>query len=269
MMEFPLEMPGISELKLYIVTAYIALLRMLGFVFVMPAFTRLGLTGILRTACALAFSIPVLPKIYSVVSPEMISAGELVMILPKEIIIGVLIALVLGIPIWAAEQPGETLDLQRAARFSDMKGLEGETNNVTGTFFSLIIVVMFFTAGGTTIVLDSVYQTYEIWPVKNYFPIFNADTGKLVLKLLDDVFSMGLMLILPIAITFLLSDISLGLVARAAPQMNVFSLSLAIKNLAFLILLALYAVFLVGYMREDLSWLLDGVKKLRLFSALS
>ena len=147
-----------------------------------------------------------------------------------------------------------------------MKGLEGETNNITGTFFSLIIVVIFFTAGGTTIVLDSVYQTYAIWPVKNFFPIFSAETGKLILKLLDDIFRMSLMLVLPIVITFLLSDIALGLVARAAPQMNVFSLSLAVKNLAFLILLALYVVFLVGYMREDLGWLLDGVKKLRLFS---
>jgi len=63
-------------------------------------------------------------------------------------------------------------------------------------------------------------------------------------------------LVSPIVILMLLTDILLGLVSKAAPQINVFALSLNVKNLVFAVLLVLYGAFMLAYMSNDLALLL-------------
>ncbi len=67
---------------------------------------------------------------------------------------------------------------------------------------------------------------------------------------------MGLVLVAPIVVFMLLTDLLLALVSRAAPHLNVFALTLSLKNLVFALLLVLYCAFLVKYMGTDLASLL-------------
>jgi type III secretion protein T len=69
---------------------------------------------------------------------------------------------------------------------------------------------------------------------------------------------MGIVLVAPIVIFMLLSDLLLGLASRAAPQLNVFALSLNVKNLVFSVLLVLYGAFMLSYMGKDLELLLHA-----------
>jgi type III secretion protein T len=63
-------------------------------------------------------------------------------------------------------------------------------------------------------------------------------------------------LVAPIVIFMLLTDLLLGLASRATPQLNVFALSLSVKNLIFSSLLVLYGAFMIKYMGNDLGLLL-------------
>lgn len=266
-MDTALALEVFKQIETYLVAAGIALSRMVGLVMVMPAFTRSGLTGILRTGVALALSLPLIPMIVATVIPQQLSFAQMAAILLKEVMVGVAIAIVLGIPIWAAEAAGEILDLQRGATFGDISDpLSTSTNNVTGTLFALIVVAMYFASGGVGLTMRAAYDSYNLWPLVSFMPVFSDGSGKLLLGLLDDILGMGLMLVIPIVISFLLADLSLALVARAAPQMNIFILSLTVKNLAFAILLVLYSAFLLPYMKEDLTWLIDASRRLENFS---
>ena len=55
----------------------------------------------------------------------------------------------------------------------------------------------------------------------------------------------------------LLAELTLALITRFAPQLNVFDLALSVKGLVFVIGLPLYGVFLIGYLRAGLAPLLD------------
>lgn len=262
-METSLALGGIEKVETYILAAAVALARMVGLVLVMPAFTRLGLSGILRSGVALTLSLPLVPMIFAEISANEIPLGQMAAILFKEVMVGIIMALILGVPIWAAEAAGEILDLQRGLSFGDFSDpLSTTSNNITGEFFAILMVAIFFTAGGLHLTLRTAYESYALWPLQSFLPMFSAEAGKILLGLLDEIFSLGLMLVVPLVIALLLADLSLAFIARAAPQMNIFILSLTAKNLALAVLLVLYCTFLITYMRNDLAWLTDATRKL-------
>jgi type III secretion protein T len=248
----------------YIRALSFAIARMTGLIIVMPAFTRLGLTGILQGATALALALPVVPVIVAALAGQKLTVMMIPALLGKEVMIGVAIGLVLGVPFWAAEAAGDMLDLQRgstAATLFDPSAIGEE--GITGTLLTLVIVALYFGSGGLRLTLGTVYESYGIWPAGNVFPTLSPAASQFFIVLLDRVMTLGLLLVAPIVVFMLLSDLLLALVSRASPQLNVFALSLSVKNLVFVVLLTLYAAFLIRYMETDIGMLLQAGSDLK------
>ncbi len=236
----------------YIAAAGFAVARLTGVIIVMPIFTRLGATGILRAAVALALAFPLVPLLVQSLAGQRLTATTTAILLLKEVTVGLIIGLVLGVPFWAAETAGGVLDLQRGSTSASLMDPSAMTaESVTGTLFGLVVVALFYGSGGLPLTLRTVYDSYGLWPAGRFLPLFSAAAGQLLIGLLDDVVTMGLMLGAPLVVCLLLTDLLLALVSRAAPHLNVFTLSLGVKNLVFALLLALYCTFLINYMRAD------------------
>ncbi len=258
---------GIGNYYPYLLAIAVAAARMGGVMMMMPAFTRLGLSGAVRTGIALVLALPILPLIVSDLSTANFGLTQLAMILAKEAAVGMALGVILGIPIWAAEAAGEILDLQRGATFAELvdPSYTG-TNNTMGTFFAITMLSLYFIGGGLSVTLRTVYESYTLWPLTSLMPMFNMEAGRLLLAVLDDIIGLGLMLVAPLVLAMLIADLSLALVARAAPHMNVFVLSLPVKNFALALLLVLYGAFLLSYMRDNLGTLLDSRARLELIA---
>lgn len=238
----------------YVAAAGFAVARLTGVIIILPAFTRLGLTGILRAAIALVLAFPIVPMLVEALAGQRLTVTTTAILLLKEIIVGLVIGLVLGVPFWVAETAGGVLDLQRGSTSASlMDPLAMTAESITGTLFGLVMVALYYGAGGLPLTLRVVYDSYGLWPAGRFLPLFSASAGELFIGLLDNVVTMGLMLGAPLVVCLLLSDLLLGLVSRAAPQINVFALSLSVKNLVFALLLVLYCAFLIRYMNADLE----------------
>jgi type III secretion protein T len=247
----------------YIMAAGFAVARMTGLIIIMPAFTRIGLAGILQGAAALAFALPLVPMVVGSLAGENLTVAMIAILLPKELMIGLTIGLVLGVPIWAAEAAGGMLDLQRGATAASLFDPSSATEEgITGTLLALVMVALYFGSGGLPLTLRTVYESYGIWPVAAVFPTLSPGTSEFFVRLLDNIVTMGLVLAAPIVIFMLLTDILLALVSRAAPPLNVFALSLNVKNIVFVFLMALYGAFLIQYMGTDLGSLLQAGSEL-------
>jgi type III secretion protein T len=243
---------------LYLVAASVCVARISGLMAIFPGFTRLGLSGILQGSVSLVLTMLLIPIVKDAWIQNAPSTGEAALLIFKEFIIGMTIGLVLGIPFWAAEAAGSFLDTQRASTLASLfDPSQAEEANLTATLFTLLSLALFYGAGGLTLALGTLYDSYTIWPVGRFLPLFSADAGELFLGILDRVFSMGLMLVIPLVLILLIADIALALVARAAPHLHVFDLSLSVKNLLLAILLLPYLVFLVSYMKRDIGWLME------------
>jgi type III secretion protein T len=256
-------LPSVEKIYQYLLAASFAFSRILGVMIVMPSFTRLGVTTVVRGGIALALSLPLVPMLFGSLASSRLSVATMGALLLKETAVGILVGLVLGVPLWAAEAAGDIVDLQRGASLTSLFDPEGtDESTVAGTLLGLAMVAVYYGSGGLFVTLRTLYDSYGIWPIDRFLPLLGADAGLLLLRLLDDVATMGLMLVAPIVICLFLADILLALVSRAAPHFNVFALSLAVKNLAFAILMVLYGTFLAGYMGKDLGTLLGATEQL-------
>src|SRR5215471_15502144 len=181
----------------------------------MPAFTRIGLTGILRGAAGLAFALPLVPMMAAAIAGLPLTVTMIAALLFKEVIIGLMIGLVLGVPIWAAEAAGDVLDLQRGSTAASLVDpLATTEESITGTLFGLVMVALYFGSGGLPLTLRTVYDSYAIWPVASVFPSISPAASQFLVGLLDNVVTMGVVLVAPIIVFMLLTDVLLALVSR-------------------------------------------------------
>jgi len=77
----------------------------------------------------------------------------------------------------------------------------------------------------------------------------------------------SILMVAPIVIGLLLTDIALGFLSRLTPQFFVFDLSLSVKNLLFTFLMVVYAMFLVPVMLSEIGALRGTFDLLRQFAA--
>ena len=251
------------QLLPYLVAAAFALARMLAMMIAFPVFDRLGVTGLIRNSIALVLAIPLIPMIAAHLGSEQLGLGLIAALLLKEVVVGLVVGLVLGVPLYAAEAAGDILDQQRGSTSATLSDALGTTqSSITGTLLALVIIALYFASGCFDLTLRAIYDSYGIWPVRRLLPLLSREAGGLLLSLLDTIMTTGLMLVVPIVVCLLLVDLLFALIARAAPSLQPFYLSMTVKNLVFSLVLVLYGAFLVGYMRNGLVVFLDAKPQL-------
>ncbi|TSE02900.1 EscT/YscT/HrcT family type III secretion system export apparatus protein [Mesorhizobium intechi] len=247
---------SVKELQFYLLAGAFALARMTGFMLLMPLFSRVPLSGLLRSGVALALTVPVFPMIVHKLTTTDLPMAMIVLYMLKEVMVGVTLGLAMGIPFWAAEAAGDILDLQRGSSMGALiDPMMTHETGATGTLLAIIMVTIYLAAGGLQLSLTGLYDSYGLWPIDHLLPVFSKDAAGIFLGLLNRILVMALTLVFPLIISMLLSDIVLAFLARASPHLNIFALSLVVKTLVFSLVFVLYAAFLLSYMNRDLGFL--------------
>jgi type III secretion protein T len=262
-------MPGapldqlLQALEPWLLGTILAMARPMAIVIIVPAFTRLAMTQLLRSAVVFALALPLLPHLVLASGAVTASASPLPLLIVKEALIGGALGLAIGLPFWAAQAAGDFVDNQRAASAGTLfDPSSGAPATVTGTFFTVVLVAIFYSGGGLRSLLEVLYGSYRVWPAEVLLPQWQGDAGALgdaLLAILDGIVSLGLLLAGPVILLLLAIDFVLGMVGRFAPQLNVFDLSLSAKSAAFLVALLIYW----GFLAQDLEDLLDWRSLLR------
>lgn len=242
--------------------------RVFGMLTILPIFTRLGITGLLRGGIAIALAMPLwlvlLPTLATTASPF---GADMIWLIAKEAMLGVLIGMVFSVPFWAAEAAGDILDQQRGSQSAVTTDVSGTNqSSITGTLLTLTLIAIFFATGGMRFLLDGLYASYRIWPPLELVPRLGPGSEARIIGMLDNLLRGGLVLAGPLLIAMLLAELALGLINRVAPQINVFDMALTMKSLILSVGLPIYAVFLFSYLRDRLLPLVSIVAQLRHFA---
>jgi type III secretion protein T len=249
----------------WLIAMALAMARATGMVIIFPVFVRTGITGILRTGVVIAMTLPLVPYVIG----EIAKAGEpgslfLIGVIVKEGFIGFLLGMAFGVPFWGIEAAGEVVDFQRGSIGATMVDPSQTAEaSVTGTFLILVMITLFFVAGGMTIVIETLYQTYEIWPIFSFAPNLSIDSAAALFKLLDQVMRLAFVIAGPVVIAMFLGDAVLAAITRFAPQLNVFVLSMGVKSAIFVALMPIYAVFIFDYIGDAFRPLHDVAEQFR------
>jgi len=229
----------------------LALPRMLVVFLLLPIFSKQLIPGLLRSAVATALVMPAAVMLFPMVqaaSPADLDGARILGILVKESVAGLVLGYLLALPFWAMEAVGFLIDNQRGASVAaTINPLTGHDTSPLGILFNQAFIVFFFAAGGFSLFLDVVYQSYQMWPVLGWTPSFDSAMPAAALGILDSLVRMALLLAAPVMIAMFLAEIGLGFVSRFAPQLNVFVLAMPIKSALAMLMLAVYAATLFDY----------------------
>jgi flagellar biosynthesis protein FliR len=140
-----------------------------------------------------------------------------------------------------------------------------DTGSAYDQFFMIIIYLFFFTINGHHVFLIGLQKTFQVLPVNSGIDRLMALTPDRLLALFSMMISSGVQMALPITGAILLADITLGLLSKVAPQIQVFFLGIDIKIWAGLIGI----VFTLSYVMPTIRNLIGniGVLMTRLLGA--
>lgn len=147
----------------------------------------------------------------------------------NELIIGMLIGFVCQILFAAVQATGDFIDLQMGMSIATMLDPStGAVATILGRLCFFVAVVVFLITNGHHMILSGLYQSFRLIPLASPITISSNLITQLI-HLGESLWLISLQLATPALLLIFLSDFSLGIVSRVAPQVNVFMLGFQLK----------------------------------------
>jgi len=236
-----------AELEAFIATILWPAVRVLALFATAPVLSHRTIPRPAKVGLAFAIAFvlaPVLPAPPAVP----LASGAALALLAQQVAIGATLGFAVRLALAAIEMAGEVIGLQMGlsfAGFFDLSNPQGA--NAAGSLLGLAATLLFLAIDGHLLVIGALAESFNAFPVGE-FPrqVFATDEFA---KLGSQVFSTALSLSLPMITVMLFANLALGVIARAAPQLNIFSF-----GFPFSILLGLIALFLtMPYLSDPLQ----------------
>ena len=206
--------------------------RMLAIVVLSPIFGGEALPRRLRLGLALllAFALsPPFPSQQTVASAESLPFAVLV---AKEGFVGLVFSVFLKLAFEMLAAAGAMIDASRGASMATLLDPSSrQQNSLLATFLHQALLVLFFAVDGHEALLRALDQSLVLVPPEAGLPATLAASAgpSAMLGLCGELFLAALQAAAPAVAVLFLVDLGFALVSRAAPQMQVYFLGLALK----------------------------------------
>ena len=218
---------------------FLVMLRCTGLVFTAPIFGHHSIPTLVKFGLAATLTVA-LARVAGT------SAGTMPLILaaPIELIIGLALGYTLSMCFEAVELAGRVISIQLGLSLAGVfSPTEEEASTAIDPFFSVLAGLLFLAMNLHLAVVQSLANSFLIYPVGGGWPADLAMTGAQTVAL---ALELGVRVALPIALVLLLVELTVALLARAIPQINVFILGLPLKMLVGVAVLAVAMPSLVS-----------------------
>ena len=108
---------------------------------------------------------------------------------------------------------------------------------ITGNLFNLVMLLCFMLTGGHLRLIEILFHTFEALPASHV--VLDERLPAVMLEGFVRTFVLAVQVAMPVIASGLLAEISLGIIVRTAPQMNVFVIGIPIKTIIGLVMLTL------------------------------
>jgi flagellar biosynthetic protein FliR len=217
-------------------TFMLVFVRMTGMFVVSPIFGRRNLPSYYKVGFAFFLAL----LLTASGAPAMPETGggplEFALIALKEVLVGIAIGFIPYLMFSAIYLAGQLIDMKIG--FSMVSVLDPVSNlqiPVTSNFYFILCMLVFITANAHHAVIRAIYESYAFVPVGALSVGRGVVDG--IFRLFSDIFVLGFRMAAPIVFTVLLTDVALGIISKAMPQMNVFMVGMPLKILVGLVII--------------------------------
>lgn len=224
----------VENLEFYL----LILMRVSGFIMAAPFFSYSSVPMRIRAALSVFMSLVVISSTPVITLHYVGLFGYFVLIL-KETFLGVTLGLMCSMCFYIISLAGQMMDMEMglsmASMFDPMTKMQ---ISVTGNIYNYLLMLMLVVTNMHYYIIRAIVDSFS------YFNVGQAlfDTVSLknvVLDFMVNYFIVAVRIVLPVFACMLLINVVLGVLAKAAPQMNMFVVGMQIKVLVGLVILVL------------------------------
>lgn len=145
----------------------------------------------------------------------------------RELIIGFLAGFAAALTFGAFQMTGKLIDMSSGFGAGQVfNPAMSEAGGTLDQFFILVVMLYFMLTNGHHVFLLGMQDTFQLLPLNQPLPEINPEA---LLRMASGLITAGVQMALPVVGALFLTDLTLGLLAKVAPQINVFFLGLPIK----------------------------------------
>ncbi|PVZ20493.1 MULTISPECIES: flagellar biosynthetic protein FliR [unclassified Pseudomonas] len=180
----------------------------------------------------------------------------------EQIVIGALMGLSIHMLFQVFVIAGQMIATQMGMSFASMIDPVNGVNVATlSQFFNLLVALLFLSMNGHLVVFEVLVESFNTLPVGD-----GLMTGQFwdLANRLSWVLGAAVLLVLPAITSLLVVNIALGVMTRAAPQLNIFSVGMPITIVAGMVILWISMADLLNQYQvlatDALQWLRDLIR---------
>ena len=244
-----------AQLNTWIAAFIWPLTRVLGLIAVAPIFGNRAVPVQVKVGLGIAISLIVAPVVPALPALDPMSLAGL-LILAQQLVIGLAMGFAMRMVFAAVEMAGELTGLTMGLGFATFFDPQSQgRSSAISQFLSLLMTLVFLAVNGHLMLLSALVESFHSLPVSSA-PHGIGGLNQLVMAG-GLVFSAGLQLALPIIAALLITNLALGILTRAAPQLNLFGIGFPITLTVGFALIAIA----LPYLATPLSHLLqEGIE---------
>lgn len=206
------------------------LVRCASFIFIAPFFSMNGVPARVRAGLSIFLAI-LLYSVTSRVDVEYSSVFTYALLVLKETVTGLLIGYSTTICTSVVSFAGRIIDMEVGlSMISLMDPTTRQETSITGVYYQYAFTLMMIISGMYQYILKAFAETYTLIPVNG--AIFHSDKlMAAMIQFMSSYIMIGFRICLPVFAVMMLLNAVLGIMAKVAPQMNMFSVGMQLKVL--------------------------------------
>lgn len=237
-----------AQLNTWLINFIWPLTRILGLIMVAPVFGHRAVPARVKIGLGIFIALIIAPTL-----PPMPDVGlgswHGLFILVQQLLIGIAIGFIMRIVFAAVEAAGEIVGLQMGLGFASFFDPQsaGQTL-VLARFFNMLALLVFVAVNAHLLLIGVLVDSFQTLPISPQ-PLSAAGFYN-VAAFGSTVFAVGLQLALPLIAILLMTNLSLGILTRSAPQLNIFAIGFPITLGVGLIVLDLTLPYFVPQLEQ-------------------
>lgn len=185
---------------------------------------------------------------------------NLVFLVMKEMFIGFMIGLSANIVFWGAKLAGGIIDFDMGYQAAAMFNMGDDSPTLVGNLLEMATLILFLFLNGHHYLIESINVSLQVIPLTQLE--ISGSAKDVMIKMATSVVIIGIKISAPILIALFLVNLVLALLARIAPQTNIFVMSFQLKIAVGLLVLLISSPLLIMVVKNSLELFQDETMKI-------
>jgi flagellar biosynthesis protein FliR len=211
-----------AQISLFLQQYWLPFMRIGAMLMAMPVIGSRVIPARVRLVIASFLTLMVVPLMPTISVPASLSLGTFFLI-ARELLLGIAIGFSFQIVFQVFVLAGQFMAIKLGLGFASMNDpTNGVQTTVLSQFFLMLVTLTFLSMNGHLVLIELLIASFQTLPC-DQFEFTQVDAMRVV-NLGGWLFASSLLVALPVLTSLLVINIAFGVMSRAAPQLNIFSL---------------------------------------------